>query len=645
VDEVTGEALTAMNAAKQSFDQTSAALSTRMDSIAGSATEATEILDARVDAEETTHENLGAALRHVHSELIGQKNVAAVPYVKGHFIAVNGSVNTNEDYGVTDLILCNEDTQFLLQDVHAGPSSLAYAFYTEDKTFISGQNSVEGDLLVREVPENARYIRCSSMMRAQDHPVMYINNAKALGERILDVQTELADFEHQTENNFNNLIIEPRHATFFCGMNYFDPEKAVLMTDRFVDTTGEIRSSTSSNTLTIPVRGNTRYFLYVPEANRSLVDEGETDEFTKGEFYNCIHSRNQNYPIEFTTSETTKFIIVYFASGEYDYETLKSQISLQIDEFVESPRPYIPERYFPGQGFLPRETVPLQYIPTGDIARALNPLTGTQVLIFGDSITTTCKVIVDENKCTKEYAFYDPSNSYTDEHGNLVRFSMWPKILRDSENCEEIRNYAYSGASFKTSERAAGNERQNLHYQIDLAINDVDNPNGAFTVDHFSPDIVIFALGTNDGVPNDDYDTAMAVTVLKEDGHTVDVDETIDQLSETKFCQSARKAFMRVKRAFPMAQLYCVLPLQKAYDENNTQTLHDKLMKMAGRYGCIIIDGTFSSGITRDGNEWEGLGEHLKDGLHPNEKGQNLMARMIITSLKQHYAPFGQGYN
>lgn len=645
VDQVTGEALTAMNAAKQSFDQTSVALTTRMDSIAGSATEETEILDARVDAEETTHENLGAALRHVHSELIGQKNVAAIPYVKGRFIAVNGAVNANEDYGVTDLILCNEDTQFLLQDVHAGPSSLAYAFYTEDKTFISGQNSVEGDLLVREVPENARYIRCSSMMRAQDHPVMYINNAKALEERILDTQTELTNFEHQTGNNFSNLVIEPRHATFFCGMNYFDPEKAVLMTDRFVDTTGEIRSSTSSNTLTIPVRGNTRYFLYVPEANRSLVDEGETDEFTKGEFYNCIHSRNQNYPIEFTTSETAKFIIVYFASGEYDYETLKGQISLQIDEFAENPRPYIPEKYFPGHGFLPRETVPLQYIPTGDIAKALNPLTGTQVLIFGDSITTTCKVVVDENKCTREYAFYDPSNSYTDEQGNLIRFSMWPKILRDSENCEEIRNYAYSGTSFKTSERAVGNERQNLHYQIDLAINDIDNPNGAFTVDHFAPDIVIFALGTNDGIPNDDYDSAMAMTVLKEDGHTIDVDETIDQLSETQFCQSVRKAFMRIKRAFPMAQLYCVLPLQRAYDENNSQALHDKLMKMACRYGCIIIDGTFSSGITRDGNEWDGLGEYLKDGLHPNEKGQNLMARMIITSLKQHYAPFGVGYN
>ena len=64
VDQVTGDALSAMNAAKQSFDQTSAALMTRMNSIAGSATEDTEILDARVDLFDGTHENLGEAVRY-----------------------------------------------------------------------------------------------------------------------------------------------------------------------------------------------------------------------------------------------------------------------------------------------------------------------------------------------------------------------------------------------------------------------------------------------------------------------------------------------------------------------------------------------------------------------------------------------------
>ena len=65
VDEVTGNALTAMNQAKASFDQTSAALTTRMNSIAGQATSDTEVLDARVDADGNTHENLGEAVRSI----------------------------------------------------------------------------------------------------------------------------------------------------------------------------------------------------------------------------------------------------------------------------------------------------------------------------------------------------------------------------------------------------------------------------------------------------------------------------------------------------------------------------------------------------------------------------------------------------
>jgi lysophospholipase L1-like esterase len=220
---------------------------------------------------------------------------------------------------------------------------------------------------------------------------------------------------------------------------------------------------------------------------------------------------------------------------------------------------------------------------------------------------------------------------------------MWPKILKEAERFEEIRNYARSGASYKTQTRTAGNERQNVQYQIDVAMNDLDNPNNVFSVDDFVPDIVIFALGTNDGAPNDTYDSAMNATVYT--GTTIDTTATMAALDDTNTIASARKAFMRVKQAFPMAQIYCVLPIQRADNDTNLGTLREYLKQMAQRYGCIIVDGTFDSGITREFNVSGGLGMYLKDGLHPNEKGQNLMARMIIASLKSHYVPFGAGFN
>ena len=96
VDEVTAAALSAMNTAKGSFDSTSAALTTRMNSIAGSATEDTEILDARVDAFGITHENLGEAIRGAESVFVdGFREVTGIEWVYG-FWNVGGGFNSND---------------------------------------------------------------------------------------------------------------------------------------------------------------------------------------------------------------------------------------------------------------------------------------------------------------------------------------------------------------------------------------------------------------------------------------------------------------------------------------------------------------------------------------------------------------------
>lgn len=62
-----------VHAGLEEFNDTRDKLTTRMDVIAGQATEATEILDARVDAEYQTHPNLGANIRHIHSEILSNR--------------------------------------------------------------------------------------------------------------------------------------------------------------------------------------------------------------------------------------------------------------------------------------------------------------------------------------------------------------------------------------------------------------------------------------------------------------------------------------------------------------------------------------------------------------------------------------------
>lgn len=89
-----------------------------------------------------------------------------------------------------------------------------------------------------------------------------------------------------------------------------------------------------------------------------------------------------------------------------------------------------------------------------------------------------------------------------------------------------------------------------------------------------------------------------------------------------------------------MAQIFVVLPIQKANMPTWFGTMHDTLEKMAKKYSCIIIDGAYESGINSDLEVANGPGVYLKDGLHPNEKGQNLMFRLILSKLLEKYLDF-----
>ncbi len=263
---------------------------------------------------------------------------------------------------------------------------------------------------------------------------------------------------------------------------------------------------------------------------------------------------------------------------------------------------------------------------------------GLNILIFGDSITDSARLTIDENYCTTAYTKHQ--NSYVNANGETVTFEMWANLLPNILNCKDVRNYALSGASYKDATRQEGMERQNVSHQIQVALNDRENPNNVFPSFAYEPDIVIFALGTNDGAPNDTPESALSKIVLSADGYSVDVNSTLSALDRTNFCEAVMWAFLTIKQAFPMALTFCVLPIQRANNEVNTGSLHEYLSKMANRYGIIVIDGAYESGIVRDLEAWNGLGTMLKDGLHPNEKGQNLFARMILTAIRRYYLPF-----
>ena len=545
--------------------------------------------------------------------------------IDGKYIQQNGGVNSNADYKATQFIPFTEKDKFYLQGFNNGSSSLACAFYDESKTYISnsGINNLIGNLSSDDItiPSTTKFVKFSTNFTNAPQACIFLNNVHALANYEAKIEDIMADVDGKISE------ATPDNSSFFTRDNWFNSDATTIYTDRFVQADGKIQDGTNTVSMVFPVKPNTSYYLSIPNSNRGMVGESASDEFAPGTYVTNIYASGIANPIPFTTGATAKYVLVYFYSGTYDWNTYKDQIILNVGQYTGSANkdPYIDEQYMP--------------------PNAGTPLADTEILIFGDSITDTCNFTINSDKETTAMTWKDPSNSYVDAGGNTIRYSMWPKILKVNQPCKEVRNYARSGASYKTSSRTAGEERQNLQYQIDVALNDLDNPHNVFTVNNFDPNIVIFALGTNDGEPNDTYDSAMAKTVYKNDGVSIDVAATIANLDESKFCEAVRKAYMRVKQVFPVALIFVVLPIQRANNDVNLGTLHTYLEQMAQRYGAIIINGTADSGITRDFNDWNALGTYLKDGLHPNEKGQNMMARMIISSLMAHYIPFGTGFN
>lgn len=228
--------------------------------------------------------------------------------------------------------------------------------------------------------------------------------------------------------------------------------------------------------------------------------------------------------------------------------------------------------------------------------------------IWHDSATTNIKMVVFGDSITETASMSDDGTNYVE--GTRINWLSFAKGLLNTTN---FKNYAKSGASYR--DRAGLEFRQKISNQILLSLADSNNDD---------TDIIVISAGTNDYQDNfvlGDYATAMS--------------KETDQLDRNVFYEAVRWAFAKLREKYPSALCFAATPIQRA-DREPVPELSEAIVKMANRYGFIVVNAEFESGIIRDNED----GKHtlLSDGLHPNRKGSLILGNLFASVIKRYIA-------
>ncbi|MBO7512579.1 MAG: hypothetical protein J6T54_06380 [Fibrobacter sp.] len=265
-----------------------------------------------------------------------------------------------------------------------------------------------------------------------------------------------------------------------------------------------------------------------------------------------------------------------------------------------------------------------QNIPAYDFS-AIQKNSDMNVLVFGDSIT-------------EDFFFTINSSGETTAVSGKSSNHMWSYYTDKNLKFKELRNYAKAGASYKDDVDIGNWSRLSIAEQVLIAINDKDNPQNVWSEENFVPDVIIFSAGTNDGIPNDTPESALAKIVYDEDG-SVNTTSTLAALDRSKFCEAVMWSMLKIRNEFPYALGLCVLPIQRCANDVPFGNVNAYLTTMARRYGFIPVDGISECGIIKDNNKKSAAGDTLSDGLHPNTYGAKMMARMMTQAIDRYFYP------
>ena len=210
---------------------------------------------------------------------------------------------------------------------------------------------------------------------------------------------------------------------------------------------------------------------------------------------------------------------------------------------------------------------------------------GKGVLIFGDSISVG--VYTGEE----------------DEYPKSFVKETWHEILCREMNAAEVDNDSISGTSISALSPVMSEKALVRRY--------IENKTPA--------DVVIVAEGTNDF------------------GNNVPLGKKSDK-GDVSFYGALDSLCRGLKETYPDARILFVTPIGRFDDECNQIGLslddyREAIAQIAGkRYGFFVIDGGKLGFKAHDEDFRRRI---LRDGVHPNQEGHELLARAVLKAIKQ----------
>ena len=143
------------------------------------------------------------------------------------------------------------------------------------------------------------------------------------------------------------------------------------------------------------------------------------------------------------------------------------------------------------------------------------------------------------------------------------------------------------------------------------------------------PDVFAFAFGTNDALECIG-DASAALT-----GKTLEDNEAIDLFTEAG---AARWCIQRIYEEFPACRIFVLTPIQTADPVHNAKNekVCENLKQIAGGMSVQLVDCFHNCGICEKFEVIGGQGKYLRDGLHPDEPGQQLEGRYAAMVMRNH---------